>query len=98
MTTKIKKVSSPIGEKIRNVREALEMGRQEFVDKTGVNKGSLIRIEQGQNEPKAGILIAIAQAWPEYAAYLLTDEVSIKQKHPEVESLAKKLLVAKKAK
>lgn len=73
------------------------IGRQEFVDKTGINKGSLIRIEQGQNEPKAGILTAIAQAWPEYAAYLLTDETSIKQKNPEVESISKELPKAKKA-
>lgn len=91
-------VSTPIGQKIRNVREALGMGRGEFVDKTGINKGSLIRIEQNQNEPKAGVLIAIAQTWPEYAAYLLTDETSIKQKNPEVESISKELPKAKKAK
>lgn len=90
-------VSTPIGQKIRNVREALEMGRGEFVDKAGINKGSLIRIEQGQNEPKAGVLIAIAQAWPQYAAYLLTDDVGIRQRNPEVESLAKELPKAKKA-
>lgn len=90
-------MSTPVGQKIRNVREAMGMGRQEFVDKTGINKGSLIRIEQGQNEPKAGVLAAIAQAWPEYAAYLLTDEVGIKQKNPEVESLTKELPKAKKA-
>jgi transcriptional regulator with XRE-family HTH domain len=63
-------MSTPIGEKIRNVRESLGMGRQEFVDKTGIAKGTLIRIEQNQNEAKASTLIAIAQAWPEYAAYL----------------------------
>lgn len=90
-------LSTPIGQKIRNVREALKMGRGEFVDKAGINKGSLIRIEQGQNEPKAGVLIAIAQTWPQYAAYLLTDEIEIKQKNPEVENLAQELPRAKKA-
>ncbi|MES1983222.1 MAG: helix-turn-helix transcriptional regulator [Pseudomonadota bacterium] len=89
-------MSTPIGEKIRNVREALGMGRQEFVDKTGIPKGTLIGIEQGNREPKAGILIAIAQAWPEYAAYLLSDEV-VKQKHPEVEDVQRELPKAKKA-
>ena len=97
MNTKTIKESSPIGEKIRNVREALGMGRQEFVNKTGINKGSLIRLEQGQNEPKSGVLIAIAQVWPEYAAYLLTDDVDIKQINPEVENVARELPKAKKA-
>ncbi|MBI1887750.1 MAG: helix-turn-helix transcriptional regulator [Nitrosomonadales bacterium] len=90
-------MSTPIGKKIRNVREALGMGRGEFADKTGIIKGSLIRIEVSDSEPRAGVLIAIAQAWPEYATYLLTDEVGIKQKNPEMESLAKELPKAKKA-
>lgn len=90
-------MSIPIGEKIRCVREALEMGRQEFVDKTGIAKGTLIGIEQGRQEPKAGVLIAIAQAWPEYAAYLLTDDFNVKQKHPEVMSLARELPKVTKA-
>ncbi len=90
-------MSSPIGKKIRNVREALGIGRQEFVDKTGIPKGTIIGIEQGLREPKAGVLIAIAQAWPEYAAYLLTDEINVKQRDPEAEELAKELPIAKKA-
>ena len=95
---KTEMVSTPIGQKIRNVREALKMGRGEFVDKAGINKSSLIRIEQGQNEPKAGVLIAIAAAFPQYAEYLISDQTGVKQKNPEVESLAKELPKAKKAK
>ncbi|MBI5658372.1 MAG: helix-turn-helix transcriptional regulator [Nitrosomonadales bacterium] len=91
-------MSTPVGEKIRNVREALGMGRQEFVNRTGIPKGTLIRIEQGQNEAKASTLTAIAQAWPQYAAYLLTDDIDVKQKDPEAENLAKELPRAKKAK
>lgn len=91
-------MSTPIGEKIRNVREALGMGRQEFVDITGIAKGTLIGIEQNRQEPKAGVLIAIAQAWPEYASYLLTDETGKKQRNPEVDNLARELPRAKKAK
>lgn len=74
------------------------MGRQEFVNRTGIPKGTLIRIEQGQNEAKASTLTAIAQAWPQYAAYLLTDDIDVKQKDPEAENLAKELPRAKKAK
>lgn len=73
------------------------MGRGEFVDKAGINKGSLIRIEQGQNEPKAGVLEAIASAFPQYAEYLLTGNTGIKQENPEVEKLSRKLPKAKKA-
>lgn len=90
-------MSTPIGTKIRNVREALQMGRQEFVDTTGIPKGTIIGIEQGLREPKAGVLIAIATAFPQYAKYLLTDDLETKQKNPEVESLAKELPKAKKA-
>lgn len=90
-------MSTPIGKKIRNVREALGIGRQEFADKTAIPKGTIIGIEQGLREPKAGVLIAIAQAWPEYAAYLLTDEMNIKQRNPEVEGLAKELQEVQKA-
>jgi transcriptional regulator with XRE-family HTH domain len=91
-------MSTPIGEKIRNVREALGMGRQEFVDKTGIVKATLIGIEQGRQEPKAGVLIAIATVFPEYAAYLLTDETHVKQRHPEVMELARELPKQKRAK
>ena len=90
-------MSIPIGEKIRTLRESLGMGRQEFVDITGIPKCTLIGLETGRYEPKAGILIAIAKAWPEYAAYLLTDSINIKQKDPEVEKLRRELPKAKKA-
>lgn len=90
-------LSTPIGKKIRNVREALGMGRQEFVDTTGIPKNTLIQIEVSEREVKSGALIAIATAFPQYAAYLLTDEISIKQRDPEVESISKELPKAKKA-
>lgn len=84
-------MSIEIGKKIRYVRESLNMGRHEFAEKTGIAKGTLTRLEQGQNEAKANALIAIAKQWPEYAAYLLTDETEIKQRNPEVEKLAQEL-------
>ncbi len=90
-------MSTPIGKKIRNVREAIGIGRQEFVNKTGIPKNTLIQMEVNDREVKSGALIAIAKAFPQYAAYLLTDELGIKQKNPELESLAKELPKAKKA-
>lgn len=84
-------MSTGVGRKIRTIREALEMGRAEFSEKTGIPKGSLIQVEQEIREPKAGVLEAIAKQWPEFAAYLLTDEVEIKQRNPETEKLAREL-------
>lgn len=80
-------MSTPIGNKIRNIREALRIGRQEFADKTGIPKNSLIGIEVGKHEPGAKALIAIAKVWPEFSAYLLTDKINIKQKNPMWSSL-----------
>lgn len=90
-------MSTPIGKKIRNVRETLGMGRAEFAEKTGINKGTLIGIEVSEREAMSGILIAIATAFPQYAAYLLTDDVGIEQKNPEVEELQRELPKARKA-
>ena len=67
------------------IREGLNMGRQEFADKTGIAKGTLVRAEQGQNSPQADILIKIAGVWPEYAAFLLTDNYQVHQQTPEVQ-------------
>ena len=73
------------------------MGRQEFAEKSGINKGTLIGLEVSEREVMSGVLTAIAQAWPEYASYLLSDELGIKQKNPEVEEVAKSLQEHRKA-
>lgn len=68
------------------------MGRQEFADKTGIAKGTLIRTEQGQNSPQVAVLLKIAELWPEYSAFLLTDETDVKQQNPEKEALVGRIL------
>lgn len=90
-------MSTPIGLRIRNIREALNMGRQEFADTTGINKGTLIGIETTEREVMSGILTAITEKWPQYTEYLMNDSIGTKQKNPEVESIAKELPKAKKA-
>lgn len=84
-------MSTDVGKKIKEIREALGEGRPEFSLKTGIPIGTLIGIEQGRHEPKAGVLVAIAQQWPQYAAYLLTDETEITQRNPETENIARDL-------
>lgn len=81
---------STVGEKIRLIRESLGMGRQEFADKTGIAKGTLIRTEQGQNSPQVVVLLKISELWPEYSSYLLTDSTEVKQRNPEREALMQK--------
>lgn len=73
---------STVGERIRLIRESLGMGRQEFADKTGIAKGTLIRTEQGQNSPHIEVLLRVVELCPQYAAYLLTDQYLIKQEKP----------------
>lgn len=90
-------LSTPIGKKIRNIREALAMGRQEFADRTSIPKNTLIGIEVGKHEPGTKAITAIAHAFPEFALYLLLDEVETKQRNPEVEGLASELQEVKKA-
>ncbi|MCB4810593.1 helix-turn-helix domain-containing protein [Methylovorus menthalis] len=76
-------MSNSIGKRIKLVRETIGMKREEFSVETGVPIGTLIGIEQGRHEPKAGVLISIANKWPQYAAYLLTDKTDIIQINPE---------------
>lgn len=51
------------------------MGRQAFVDKTGIPKNTLINIEQGRNDPSYTSIKAILDAWPEYTLWLMQDTV-----------------------
>ncbi|MCB4809700.1 helix-turn-helix domain-containing protein [Methylovorus menthalis] len=73
------------GKKIRLIRESLNMGRGEFSDTTGIPKQTLIGYEMERTKPGGEALASIAKVWPEFAAYLLTDETHIKQRKPELD-------------
>lgn len=85
------------GKKIRLIRESLEMGRAEFSEITGIPKQTLIGYEMERTKPGGEALAALAKVWPEFAAYLLTDETTVKQRNPELEALARELENQKKA-
>lgn len=76
-----------IGEKIRALREAEGMGRQEFSDLTGIPKNTLIRLEQGKNAPSGKVLMQITSAFHKYTLWLMTDQVSeeVGQISPQIE-------------
>lgn len=79
--------SIAIGEKIRALREAEGMGRQEFSDLTGIPKNTLIRLEQGKNAPSGKVLMQITKAFYKYTLWLMTDQTDegCGQISPEIE-------------
>lgn len=50
-----------------------------------------MRIEQGRNEPRAAILIAVTRQWPKYAYWLMTGQTQPEAGHisPEMERTRK---------
>ena len=67
-------MSSQIGLRIRQIREAEELGRAEFCEKTGIPKGTIIQVETGRREPKAGLLESVCDAFPQYTVWLMTKQ------------------------
>lgn len=74
------------GKKIRLIRESLDMGRAEFSEITSIPKQTLIGYEMERIKPGGEALAAVAKIWPEFAAYLLTDNIAVKQIHPNKNS------------
>lgn len=92
-------MSTILGNKIREIRESLKLGRQVFCDLTGLKKSTLIRIETGPTDPSAKTLQSITKTWPQYTMWLMNDEVipEAGQISPEIEDTRKKLKTAGKA-
>lgn len=67
--------STPIGEKIREVREVQGLGRQAFCEMTGVPKQTLINVENGRNEPSFKVMKKIVDAFPQYTMWLMHEQV-----------------------
>lgn len=80
-------MSTLTGKKIRQIRESLGLGRQEFCDQTGIAKGTLVHIETGKHEPNLKAVKAITNVWPEYTMWLMTDTTipEAGQISPEIE-------------
>lgn len=81
------RMSSTINIKIRELREGLGLGRQAFVDRTGIPKNTLIKVEQGYHDPSYTTIKAIIYVWPEYTLWLMNDQVAPEagQISPEIE-------------
>ena len=75
------------GEKIREIREAAEMGRQEFCDLTGIKKQTLISTEQGRMACSLKTVRQITAVFPQFRSWLVDDEIDEEagQISPEIE-------------
>ena len=51
-----------IGEKIRSRRKFLELSQEKLADKAGISALTIVRVENGQFEPKLKTLRALSKA------------------------------------
>lgn len=62
-------------QRIRALRQALQMTRIEFCEQTGMKLTTLENIEKGRQKVHDEHFQAIARHWPEYLFWLVTGEV-----------------------
>lgn len=86
-------MSKSEGEKIREIREAEGMGRQEFADLTGIKKQTLISTEQGRMACSLKTVKQVLEVFPHYTMWLMHDQVieDAGQISPAIEEKRKEL-------
>ena len=85
-----------INHRVKNLREWLNLSRDEFSKKTSIGSTQLANIEQRKQKAYAWHIQAIAKEWPEYAYWLITGGTipEAGQISPEMEETRKNLLKA----
>jgi transcriptional regulator with XRE-family HTH domain len=68
-----------VGRRIRELR-GFDMAQAEFARRVGVTQGHLSRLERGEKEPGAGVLLAISQEFGKSVDWLLTGKAHIDSK------------------
>ncbi|MBF0456085.1 MAG: helix-turn-helix domain-containing protein [Magnetococcales bacterium] len=78
-----------IGERIRPLREALELGRNDFAIRIGVTKDTLRDIEVGRRRPNEELLEGIGKSFPQFSYWLLTGKTDEANEHisPDIERI-----------
>lgn len=59
--------------RVRAIREAVGLTRDQFAERTGVSAATLKSLEQRGGQPKGDVLLAVANTFPEYALWLMTE-------------------------
>lgn len=86
-------MSSELGKKVREIREAEEMGRQAFCELIDVPKQTLINIEMGRSGPSGKLLAEVSKAFTKYTLWLMTDQTdeACGQISPDIERARREL-------
>jgi transcriptional regulator with XRE-family HTH domain len=69
-----------VGRRIRELR-GFDMTQAEFARRVGVTQGHLSRLERGEKEPGAGVLLAISREFGKSMDWLLTGKVHVEPKN-----------------
>lgn len=82
--------------RIRKIREALGLTRNEFESETGVSAKTWENVENGIQKANEDHIQAIAKRWPQFAYWLVTGNTipEAGQISPEIEETRKKLNAA----
>jgi DNA-binding XRE family transcriptional regulator len=82
-----------VNKRIRKLRDAFELGRQAFADKTGIKKQTIENIEREAQKVNAEHIQAIGNQFPEYRYWLAYGETLPEsgQISPEIEEARKNL-------
>lgn len=79
-------MSDSIGQKIRKIREAKGLSREDFCYITRIRFATLTQIETGRTKnPSVETPIAVCKAFPEFTLWLMTDTTN-----PEAGQIAPK--------
>ncbi|ATH77820.1 transcriptional regulator [Vreelandella venusta] len=80
-------MSMDLGQKVREIREAEELGRHAFSQVTDIPKQTLINIETGKSAPSGKHLAAVSKAFTKYTLWLMADQTdeACGQISPEIE-------------
>ena len=68
-----------VGRRIRELR-GFDMTQAEFARRVGVTQGHLSRLERGEKEPGAGVLLAVSQEFGRSVDWLLTGKTHTEPK------------------
>lgn len=86
-------MSIDLGQKVREIREAEELGRQAFSEVTDIPKQTLINIEVGKSAPSGKHLAQVSKAFAKYTLWLMTGQTNDEcgQVSPEIERARREL-------
>lgn len=92
-------MSMQIWQKIRQIRELETSGRTAFANEVGSTKRTIEGMEREERNPRTEVVESVCKRWPEYALWLMTDQVQPEAGHinPDIKRQSLNLDSAQKA-